>query len=233
MGILGSLQKFARHYLYLDINRLYKGEGREKDRFEYQKKLVSFKIKAGDKVLDIGSGDNPFPLATHLADLYPHKTSHRAKKLIRDSRPFFVCDIEKLPFKNNEFDFVYCSHVLEHTKDPAKACEEIMRVGKRGYIETPTKTSDIMFNFLRLKSHHKWYIEKRGNSLIFFEYDPKERRDTGTNHFFNMYHSEYKNPFQDLMRKNRSLFNNMFLWNRKFDYFVFNRNGVLVKTNQK
>lgn len=38
----------------------------------YQSRCFNFGIKPGDKVLDIGSGHIPFPLATHLADISLH-----------------------------------------------------------------------------------------------------------------------------------------------------------------
>jgi SAM-dependent methyltransferase len=216
----------------LQLNILYKGAGEETSRYEYQKKFIKFGIRAGDKVLDVGSGGYPFPLATHLADLHPGKTTHRTETLIKDGKPFTKCDIHDLPFRNKEFDFIYCSHVLEHVDDPARACDELMRVAKRGYIETPTKTSDILFNFLRLKRHHKWHITRVGNTLVFFEYDPKERKGTGIDDFYQMFHSKYDNPFQRLVRNNHPLFDNMFLWKGRFNYFVFNTAGELIGTNQ-
>lgn len=210
-----------------------KGYGPETERVSYQQMYVNFNIKEGDKVLDIGSGAYPFPYATHLADLYEEETTHRAEPIIKDKRPFKVCNIEALPYRDKEFDFVYCSHVLEHTTHPEKACEEIMRVGKRGYIETPTRMSDIMLNFTRLKDHHKWYVNLLGDTLFFFEWPEKEKRDTGFNEFFKMLHSKYKNPFQELYHKNRDLFVNILLWENKFHYFVFNKNGQLMATNSK
>lgn len=214
--------------LHLKVSVLRTGMGEEDNRFIYQKKLVDFKIKPNDKVLDIGSGGFPFPLATHIADLYPEETSHRQERLIKDQRPFYVCDIHKLPFKDKEFDFVYCSHVLEHLADPIKACQELMRVAKRGYIETPTKTSDIMLNFLKLKEHHLWHIHKLPGALIFIAYQPEERIDTGVSNFYYELHSKYQNPFQTLMRNNHQLFDNMFLWDDKFQVYVFDREGKLT-----
>lgn len=38
-----------------------------------------------------------------------------------------ICD---LPFKNNEFDVVFCNHVLEHIPDDTKAMQELYRVLK-------------------------------------------------------------------------------------------------------
>ena len=40
-----------------------------------------------------------------------------------------ICD---LPFKNNEFDVVFCNHVLEHIPDDTKAMQELYRVLKPG-----------------------------------------------------------------------------------------------------
>lgn len=41
-------------------------------------------------------------------------------------------DICNLPFKNNEFDVVFCNHVLEHIPDDYKAMQELYRVLKKG-----------------------------------------------------------------------------------------------------
>lgn len=208
------------------------GFGPETDRFSYQQKYIDFPIEEGDKVLDIGSGAYPFPLATHLADLFEGETPHRAEPLVRDHRELRVCNIEELPYGDKEFEFVYCSHVLEHVSDPAKACEEIMRVGKRGYIETPTRTSDIMFNFTRLKNHHRWHIIFAQNTLIFIEWTDKEHRDTGCTDFFKMFQSKYKNSFQTLVWDNRDLFVNMLLWNDDFFYYIFDKGGNLIGSNK-
>ncbi len=44
----------------------------------------------------------------------------------------FKCDIQNLPFKENEYDVVICNHVLEHVPDDKKAMSEILRVLKPG-----------------------------------------------------------------------------------------------------
>jgi SAM-dependent methyltransferase len=229
LGVIARLIEPEERFLLLSFE---KGYGREPDRFIYQKEYVHFNIKGNERVLDIGSGAYPFPYATHLADLYPKETTHRNEPLARDGRPFKVCNIESLPYHDKEFDFVYCSHILEHVNDPARACEEIMRVGKRGYIETPTRMSDIMLNFTSLQNHHKWHINLLGDTLIFMEWNDKERRDTGHDEFFKMFISKYKNPFQDLVHNHRDLFVNMLLWENKFFYYIFNRDGHLAKTNR-
>ena len=44
----------------------------------------------------------------------------------------------KWPFKDDEFDFVYCSNLLEDVKDPIRVINEMNRVGKEGQIIVPT-----------------------------------------------------------------------------------------------
>lgn len=41
-------------------------------------------------------------------------------------------DIQNLPFQDNEFDVVFCNHVLEHISDDYKAMSELFRVMKPG-----------------------------------------------------------------------------------------------------
>ena len=113
---------YFQNIFHLNIRILKKGKGLHQGRYFYQKQYIDFQIKDGDKVLDIGSGGYPFPLATHLADFYEGETTHRKEELKRDDRPFTVCNLELTPFADKEFDFVYCSHVLEHVDAPEQAC---------------------------------------------------------------------------------------------------------------
>jgi len=46
----------------------------------------------------------------------------------------YKCDIQDLPFRDNEFDMVMCNHVLEHVDNDHKAMSEILRVMKPGAI---------------------------------------------------------------------------------------------------
>ena len=104
-----------------------------------------------------------------------------------------------------------------------------MRIGKRGYIETPTNTTDIMLNYPKIEGMHKWHINLVNKSLIFIEWADKEKKDTGVNHFFRQLRIRIKNPYQTLVRNNRYFFVNMFLWEGRFNYYIFNKKGNLVK----
>ncbi|MEE9450879.1 MAG: class I SAM-dependent methyltransferase [Ignavibacteriaceae bacterium] len=201
------------------------------EKIKYQKRYVRFNIKPGARVLDIGSGGEPFPYANFLMDRYPGETQHRYNPLKTNNLPFSTGNVEFLPYKDKSFDFVYCAHVLEHVENPVRALTEIQRVGKSGYIEVPTRMSDIIFNFAKLKHFHKWHISMVGNTLIFIEYTEKERRDTGDQEFFYMVHSLIPNSIKSMFRNNKDLFANMFLWNDSFVFFIFNKNGNLISTN--
>jgi len=215
--------------LKVEINCLIKKSYVQQGR-EYQLDCLDFGIKSSDSVLDIGSGAYPFKYATHLVDLYTEDNFHRGgEALVHDDRPLLVADIENLPYNDNQFDFAYCSHVLEHVSNPGAACKEIMRVSKRGYIETPTRTSDIMLNYTYI---HTWHISMVGKTLIFMPYSQREKQGTGMNAFEMQKQSPYQNDFSRLTQKNMDLFCNMMLWEDTFDYFVFNNEGNLVDSSK-
>ena len=141
---------------------------------EYRRKIFGdFGIKQGDKVLDIGSGCDPFPLATHLCDISLENNKERdGRPLVRDERPFVAANAENLPFADKEIDFAHCAFLLEHVEHPEKACSEIIRVAKRGYIEVGRMAGD----FWHLAGHHhRWYCEVVGKKLVFIPYDLRFR----------------------------------------------------------
>ncbi|HWE39009.1 MAG TPA: methyltransferase domain-containing protein, partial [Isosphaeraceae bacterium] len=47
-----------------------------------------------------------------------------------------ICEHTPWPFPDRFFDFSICSHTLEDVRDPLFVCAELIRVSKRGYIET-------------------------------------------------------------------------------------------------
>jgi len=197
-----------------------------KDRYNlYQARSFEFNIKAADKVLDIGSGNIPFPYATHLADLTITDNNYgRAGVPFRhiEGKPVFECDIENMTFKDKEFDFVYCSHVLEHVTTPSKACDELMRVGKRGYIETPTGAKDLWLNTAEI-SNHKWAVEIENGILVFNEYKAKDIKGLGCNILMEMHCAPQtirEKAFSALIYLKPKLFNTMLLWKDSFEYRI-------------
>lgn len=120
-------------------------------------------IKPTDLVLEIGSGNNPNPRSNVLCDLFVSDNSQRAGGFnIAIDRPFVVADCYKLPFKNKSFDYVICSHLLEHLNEPEKFIKEMIRVGKRGYIEIPNIYGERLFGW----NFHLWYCELKKGILV-------------------------------------------------------------------
>ena len=193
------------------------------DRVAYQRKHVDFDIRPGDRILDIGCGAYPFPGAAVSVDRFPGPTHHRHQPLKRDGTPFVVADVGALPFPDGHFDYVYCSHVLEHVPDPIAACREIMRVGKRGYIETPTLAKDMLFAWA--DGMHTWHVVSIGNTLCFFEYSSRQLKGIGSQAWSDEIFCRWWNPLQDAFDANQDLFNVMFQWSARFEVAVFDVKG--------
>lgn len=129
-----------------------------------------FGIPKGALVLDLGSGDKPFWRATVLADKLDLADDQRASfgGVKKDGREMVDCDAANLPFADESFDFVYCSHLLEHVDDPAKVIGEILRVTKRdggGYLEVP----NLMNEATMPHPTHLWMCgEGEDGEIVFF-----------------------------------------------------------------
>ena len=76
-------------------------------------------------------------------------------------KDFVIHDVNdsKLPFEDKEFDFVFASHILEHVSDPMGFISEMVRVGKKGYIEVPTPLADNLVSGDDWGERgHKWWV---------------------------------------------------------------------------
>ena len=126
---------------------------------------TKIEIKDDWLVLDIGSGHNPHPRANVLADRYLEENIDRSGKPIRvdRKRPFIICDAQYLPFKSKVFDYVIASHIAEHVENPEEFCKELMRIGRMGYIETPSKFGELLLT----EPFHRWYVYAKGSVLVF------------------------------------------------------------------
>ena len=104
--------------------------------FSWSFRRLYVPVKNSDLVLEVGSGGNPYFRSNILIDAYQETRERHWVPLIAD-RPTVLGFVENLPFKDNQFDFVIASHVLEHSHDPQKFLSELQRVSKAGYIEVP------------------------------------------------------------------------------------------------
>lgn len=112
-------------------------------------------------VLEVGSGGNPYFRANVLLDAYEDTRERHFAPLVAD-RPTVLGLVENLPFKDASFDFVIASHVLEHSANPEKVLQELMRVSKAGYIEVP----DALLERLNPYLDHRLEITDRNGALI-------------------------------------------------------------------
>jgi ubiquinone/menaquinone biosynthesis C-methylase UbiE len=191
----------------------------------YQSRFFEFPIRAGDTVLDIGSGHLPFPMATHLAD-FATEDGHYGRagapfKFVQ-GKPVYNCSVEEMPFMDGAFDFVYCSHVLEHVSDPIKACRELMRVAKRGYLETPTRAKDLFLNTAKI-SNHRWMVEYFNDRLVFSEYSNDQIEGLRNDLLMSMHCSpetEREKAFAALILIKSDQVNTMLTWEGGFDVEV-------------
>ena len=128
--------------------------------------LILAQIAASDIVLDIGGWSKPFNRANYVIDILPYET-RRVFHSTGPEKEFFSKDTwiirdlssrKPIPFKNKEIDFVICSHTLEDIRDPIHLCSEIVRIGKRGYIEIPSRTIESIIGLQQLLRYFYWHF---------------------------------------------------------------------------
>ena len=113
----------------------------------------------GESILDVGCGNGV------LAEQLSKKGKVTACDILIDDQTvktlpqieFRKAAIEELPFSDNEFNTVTCTHTLEHIRDVSKAVSELKRVaGKRLIVVVPKErpyryTFSLHVNFFPFK----------------------------------------------------------------------------------
>jgi SAM-dependent methyltransferase len=133
----------------------------------FHRRRIAIPVDGDAIVLDVGSGDKPHWRADVLLDRYIGAARGAAQRSgraeARVTRPMFDADAAAMPFADHAFDYVVCSHVLEHVTDPAAVVAELTRVGKAGYIEVPEAASAKILDF----PSHLWWCRLDGSTLVF------------------------------------------------------------------
>lgn len=110
-------------------------------------------IKKEDKVLEIGPGGDPHPRANFFLDIKHLSDREKFSEFGSTISPnykkpfYYYNDGEDFPFKDKEFDYVICSHVIEHTKNIPHFVKELVRISNKGYLEFPTPHYEYLYNF--------------------------------------------------------------------------------------
>ncbi len=99
--------------------------------------------------MDIGCGYGANKHATTVSDILDLSNHYKDKSFVKITE-------KKLPFKDKEFDFVIASHVAEHVEDVSYFLNELSRIGKKGYIEVPTRLEDNLV--FENKKAHIWHL---------------------------------------------------------------------------
>ena len=76
------------------------------------KSRYHIKIPYKSKVLEVGGGHNPHRRSNVVVDKFIDSNFHRKADIkVLKHQKFLQADGENLPFKDQEFDFVFCNHV--------------------------------------------------------------------------------------------------------------------------
>lgn len=110
------------------------------------------------KILDIGvTPDQKLPESNFFESFYPYKnrivaTSIENASFLEKAYPgitFIQTEKDRLPFKDQSFDIVFCSAVLEHVGDSVhQRCfvQELLRVSRNFFIITPNRQFPVEFH---------------------------------------------------------------------------------------
>lgn len=131
----------------------------------FRRRRIDIPVDHRALVLDVGSGDKPHWRADVLLDRHvghEHGAQRSGRAAARVDRPMFEADAASMPFADQAFDYVICSHVLEHVERPDLVIAEMTRVAKAGYIEVPEAASAKIVDF----PSHLWWCTMRDGVLV-------------------------------------------------------------------
>lgn len=125
-------------------------------------------------VLDVGGWAGALARADWVIDLMPHDWRARTAAEERFSEATWVtrdiCDHDRWPFGDDQFDFAICAQTLEDVRDPVWVCTELSRVARAGYVETPSRLLEQSYSVagsLVGWSHHRWLVDVVDGGLEF------------------------------------------------------------------
>jgi len=176
--------------------------------------------------LEIGPGVVPFTCATHFI----------GKNEIISNYIEIDLDYQSIPFETNFFDFIYCRHVMEDIQNPDFAFNEIIRISKSGYIETPSPLIEITKGvdggsyaykyggyihhryvvWSSIEKNEIYFLPKYGNIIDYFLEIDQVNLDKMTN----------------LINNNPIYWNNYFIWFDIEPKIIMYKNGINFGLNK-
>ena len=164
-------------------------------------------------MLDVGSGGKPYPRSDILLDRVTG-AAHRCGAAMMIDRPTVFGDASRMPFKDQAFDFVVASHILEHMAEPEIFLAELQRVGKAGYIETP----NVIFERLHPYSIHCLEVASIKGVLHIH----KKERPVEDPFLGGLGLLEHAPPWQSFFFETPEMFHVRHFWKLRIDYKIHN-----------
>lgn len=177
-----------------------------------ENKILS--IEPTYKVLEIGPGGEPHPrsdifLELEISDEEIACAQRGYQKKLNTSKPVVYYDGRKFPFYDQEFDYVICSHVIEHVPDVEMFLNEMFRVAKRGYLAYPT----IYYDYIYKINEHVNVLLKKEDKLFWMK-----QKDTGIDVFNKIRKFYHKATFNNYWAEGyQNLWFQEFEWDKPFD----------------
>jgi SAM-dependent methyltransferase len=142
---------------------------------------IGRRLGPSPRVLDVGGVRSLSRHATHVIDVMTHDAAKAAwgQYFIERAIPAEnwavqdICDPKPFPYPDKYFDFVVASHILEDVRDPVRVCQELSRVAKAGYVETPSMWVELTRGVDPWGSayigyyHHRWLVRDVDGGLEF------------------------------------------------------------------
>ncbi len=167
-----AIDYFSYDNPFIKVKTFFSCKARQKMFFKF---IRAFQPTESDEVLDLGvTPDTKLADSNFFEKMYPHKNKltiasiedceflvrkYNLKAFVRN-RPK-----EPLPFRDKEFDILFCSAVLEHVgtrEDQKFFLEECLRISKKIFVTTPNRYFPIeMHTFLPLIHWLPWSIFQR------------------------------------------------------------------------
>lgn len=186
-------------------------------------------IKKYDKVLEVGPGATPHPRSDIFLEFKYENTDERIEQsgyvgILETDKPIVYYDGSTFPFEDNEFDYVICSHVLEHVpkKDVELFMSELQRVAKKGYIEYP----NIFYEIINYQDVHLWFMNYRDSKIYFLD-KSIFKSNYAHKSFRELFYANDRYIYQAFARYKNFFFCG-FEWKNEIDYEIVDDYNILI-----
>ena len=170
-------------------------------------------IKSTDRVLEIGPGGAPHPRSDVLLEKTFNTEGEAARQRayvdsLQTDKQLVYYEGGEFPFEDGAFDYVICSHVLEHIEenDVVEFVSELQRVSSKGYLEFPGINYEYLYNF---KAHVLFLNYK--NDVIYY----KDKSETALDDFYEVqsfFYDTLAHGYDETIMENKECFFHGFEW---------------------